>query len=64
MFKTFGLLLLSGDYKCRVDFQTAPTQISPVELVVIIPPEKPRIFDETNAEVCPYLAHEYFYALN
>ncbi len=43
--------LFRGAYKCRVDFQTAPTQLSVVELVVIIPPEKPRIFDETNAEV-------------
>jgi hypothetical protein len=46
-----SIFLFRGAYKCRVDFQTAPTQLSVVELVVIIPPEKPRIFDETNAEV-------------
>jgi hypothetical protein len=46
-----SVFLFRGAYKCRVDFQTAPTQLSVVELVVIIPPEKPRIFDETNAEV-------------
>lgn len=40
-----------GLYKCRVDFATAPTRISSVMLDVIVPPEKPRIHDESNQEV-------------
>ena len=40
-----------GLYKCRVDFATAPTRISSVLLDVIVPPEKPRIFDDHHKEV-------------
>ena len=40
-----------GVYKCRVDFKTAPTRITSVVLSVIVPPEKPRIYDEKNEEV-------------
>lgn len=40
-----------GSYKCRVDFYKAPTQISEVVLGVIVPPEKPKIFDMRGQEV-------------
>jgi len=40
-----------GSYKCRVDFYKAPTQISEVVLRVIVPPEKPKIFDMRGQEV-------------
>ena len=54
-----------GSYKCRVDFKTAPTRccncdalhcdavgrISSILLDVIVPPEKPRIHDESSKEV-------------
>ena len=37
-----------GIYKCRVNFNTAPSRICNIALV---PPEKPRIHDENNEEV-------------
>ena len=40
-----------GLYKCRVDFAVAPTRISNILLDVIVPPEKPRIFDDIGKEV-------------
>ena len=40
-----------GLYKCRVDFAVAPTRISNILLDVIVPPEKPRIFDNSGEEV-------------
>ena len=40
-----------GLYKCRVDFAVAPTRISNILLDVIVPPEKPRIFDDNGKEV-------------
>ena len=38
-------------YLCRVDFAAAPTRMSNILLEVIVPPEKPRITDESNEEV-------------
>ena len=33
-----------GRYKCRVDYQLEQTSFKLLDLIVIIPPEKPRIF--------------------
>nr|XP_040583876.1 nephrin-like [Lepeophtheirus salmonis] len=38
-------------YRCRVDFYSAPTKIYMMNLDVVVPPEKPRIFDERGQEV-------------
>lgn len=40
-----------GIYRCRVDFYRAPTTIESVMLDIIVPPEKPKIYDERNQEV-------------
>ena len=34
----------SGRYKCRVDYHLEQTSFQLLDLIVIIPPEKPRIF--------------------
>ena len=34
----------SGRYKCRVDYHLGQTSFQLLDLIVIIPPEKPRIF--------------------
>eukprot|EP00095_Tigriopus_kingsejongensis_P001267 maker-scaffold149_size310270-snap-gene-0.11 protein:Tk01267 transcript:maker-scaffold149_size310270-snap-gene-0.11-mRNA-1 annotation:"PREDICTED: uncharacterized protein LOC663132" len=41
----------SGVYRCRVDFYRAPTTIESVMLDIIVPPEKPKIYDERSQEV-------------
>ena len=43
--------VLFTELYCRVDFAAAPTRISNILLDVIVPPEKPRIFDNSGEEV-------------
>jgi len=38
----------SGRYKCRVDYHLEQTSFQLIDLIVIVPPEKPRIFYETE----------------
>ncbi|CAG0879413.1 unnamed protein product [Darwinula stevensoni] len=54
-----------GTFVCRVDFRTSPTKYTKVQLVVIVPPEKPKILylNGTRAEtvVGPYNEGEALY---
>eukprot|EP00094_Tigriopus_californicus_P006982 TCALIF_06722-PB protein Name:"Similar to Nphs1 Nephrin (Rattus norvegicus)" AED:0.15 eAED:0.15 QI:0/0.73/0.56/0.93/0.46/0.5/16/48/873 len=49
----------AGIYRCRVDFKTAPTRNSLINVTVVVPPGTPTIFDESGQEartvVGPYL---------
>ena len=38
----------SGRYKCRVDYHLEQTSFQLIDLIVIVPPEKPRIFYDTE----------------
>ncbi|XP_063232166.1 nephrin-like [Bacillus rossius redtenbacheri] len=40
-----------GDYRCRVDYKVAPTKNTKVKLVVITPPQTPKIFSSEGREV-------------
>ncbi|XP_024080575.1 B-cell receptor CD22-like isoform X2 [Cimex lectularius] len=45
-------------YRCRVDFKTSPTRNYRVKLSVIVPPQKPTVFDDTGKEI-PSVAGPY-----
>ncbi|EFA06209.2 nephrin isoform X1 [Tribolium castaneum] len=47
-----------GEYRCRIDYLRSPTKNLRVKLAVIVPPQKPTIFDERGKEV-PSLAGPY-----
>ncbi|XP_044729168.1 nephrin-like [Chrysoperla carnea] len=47
-----------GDYRCRIDYLKSPTKNSLVRLTVIVPPQKPTIFDDNGKEV-PSIAGPY-----
>ena len=47
-------------YKCRVDFSRAPTRIANINLRVIVPSEKPRIFTSIDNREVRYLARTLF----
>ncbi|XP_065167952.1 nephrin isoform X2 [Atheta coriaria] len=40
-----------GEYRCRIDYLRSPTKNLRVKLTVIVPPQKPKIFDEKGKEV-------------
>nr|XP_040572562.1 synaptogenesis protein syg-2-like [Lepeophtheirus salmonis] len=44
-----------GIYRCRVDFHSAPTRNSRVNLTVIVPPSNPVIVNESGREVTQFL---------
>ncbi|XP_065559909.1 nephrin-like [Artemia franciscana] len=41
----------SGMYRCRVDFRRSKTKNTEVNLTVIVPPQTPKVFDESGREV-------------
>ncbi|XP_022914013.2 nephrin isoform X1 [Onthophagus taurus] len=40
-----------GEYRCRIDYQRSPTKNHRVKVTVIVPPEKPSIYDEKGNKV-------------
>ncbi|XP_077302331.1 contactin-3-like [Arctopsyche grandis] len=41
----------AGEFRCRVDYRAAPTRNSRILVTVIVPPQKPSIFDDRGREV-------------
>ncbi|XP_037081011.1 synaptogenesis protein syg-2-like [Pollicipes pollicipes] len=40
-----------GVYRCRADFRTSPTFNARVNLTVVVPPQQPRLFNETGGMI-------------